>query len=475
MDTNKSLKDFIVDLNSELNDLEIKSKKIKIRYINQEIEANIDILKVYRTVNGKLQVFFSFEDKELFDLLQNKNFIRNSDGFLDGNNIEIEYFDKSYPILILIKNTICISSSNNWSLEINKNIYTMIFETLEEVIYKKEYEANSEKKVLKEWYTNALPHIKLFLQSEKEEYHFNYINGRKKRKRIWSNFSNNLLKLNLRDFSINVKIENMKDKNKISIEYSNIDGNTIPTSEVREKISEMLSFIMDRKLIKLGETVYNYDENNEYDSYVLKETIRFSTNELSRLNEFSEVFFGDEFYMPSSHNSLKEECLNLNTELEKMIINYLQLSDKYKLSNILNRYFQAKIIYYDYGIPIIVTGLEMLSNILATENNIDKIISKEKFDIFLKQVNDFIPIELSKKIINLNNTSIGDKLKYLVEKFELDYEKYRFAFNTRNKLNHGSTHIKSTDIIASYTLLRELVILIFIKILDFKYPNKFQN
>lgn len=146
MDTNKSLKDFIVDLNSELNDLEIKSKKIKIRYINQAIEANIDILKVYRTVNGKLQVFFSFEDKELFDLLQNRNFIRNSDGFLDENNIEIEYFDKSYPILILIKNTICISSSNNWSLETNKNIYTMIFETLEEVIYKKEWEVNSEKK-----------------------------------------------------------------------------------------------------------------------------------------------------------------------------------------------------------------------------------------------------------------------------------------------------------------------------------------
>jgi hypothetical protein len=96
-------------LNSELNDLEIKSKKIKIRYINQEIEANIDILKVYRTVNGKLQVFFSFEDKELFDLLQNKNFIRNSDGFLDGNNIEILFLSFIFSIFTFIEKSLKLS------------------------------------------------------------------------------------------------------------------------------------------------------------------------------------------------------------------------------------------------------------------------------------------------------------------------------------------------------------------------------
>lgn len=475
MDKDKSFNDFVVDLNSELNDLEIKDKKIKIKYINQKIETIIDVLKIYRTSSGKLQVFFRFQDGELFNLLQTTDYIINSNGFLDENNLEIKYFDGHDFILILIKNTFCISSFNNYSLETNKNIYTMILETSQEVIYKKEFEINNEKQVLKEWYINALPHLKLFCENETEEYHFNYINGHKKRKIKCINYNRNILKLNLIDFFIEVKIENMKEKNKISIEYSNINENKIPSPEIREKISEILSFIMDRKLIKLGESIYNYDENNEYNSYILKEAIRFSTNELSRLNEFSEVFFSDEFYMPLNHTSLEKEQLTLNAELEKMVINYLKISDKYKLSNILNRYFQAKVITYNYGIPIIVTGLEMLANILAKEKNSDKIISKENFDDFLKQISEFIPTELFNKIINLNNTSIGDKLKYLVEHFDLSYEDYRFAFSIRNKLNHGSTTINNRDIITSYMLLRKLVILIFIKLLDFKCQIKLLN
>lgn len=474
MDTNKSFNDFIADLNSELNDLEIKNKKIKIKYINQEIETSINILKIYRTTNGEIQAFFSFEDKALFNLFQNRNFIRNSDGFLDENNLEIKYFNRLYPIFISIKNTFCISSNKQHSFETDKTIYNAIFKTSQKVVYKEDHEADTKKIILKEWYTNALSHTKLFFEGEKESFQFNYINGQEKRKIITENFSNNLLKLKLENFSIEVKIKNMKNENRVSIEYSNIDDNIIPSTEMRKKISEILSFVMDRKLVKLGETIYNYDESNDCSSYILKEAIRFSTDEIARLNEFSEVFFGDEFYMPSSHISLKEELAFFKTELEKMIINYLQFSDKYKLSNILNRYFQAKIIPCEYGIPIIVTGLEMLANILAKENNTDKIISEEKFSDFLKLIDDFIPVELSNKIKNLNNTSIGDKLKYLVKKFELDYERFNIAFKTRNKLNHGSTQIKIIDIITSYKLLRELVILIFIKLLDFKYPNKFQ-
>lgn len=231
---------------------------------------------------------------------------------------------------------------------------------------------------------------------------------------------------------------------------------------------------MDRELIKLGESKYYYDDKNEYSTHILFESVRNGVdgNALSRLNEFSNVFFGDEFFY-SSH-SLKFELESIKKTLEKIIKNYLNCSNHYKFDNIIHRYLNTKVIPLNYSIPIKVTGLEMLANIISKDQEFERIVNNEVFENFLKNLID-VPEELKGKIKNLNNIGIGQKLIKLVESFGLDYSKYRIAFKVRNDLNHGSTKVSISDMLLSDKLLRELIILIILKTLDYDYVVKLSN
>ena len=120
-----------------------------------------------------------------------------------------------------------------------------------------------------------------------------------------------------------------KWSNNLGIEYQNQFN--IPSSEIRQKIKEILSFSLGKNLIKIGETYY--DENNN----ILKE-ISFLPNispkiDIKRLCSSYEVpaisFYGDfidEFYFENQLSKIINAYLN-ETELNlSHILEYLYVS-----------------------------------------------------------------------------------------------------------------------------------------------------
>lgn len=465
----KSIKELIENLKYELQDLEIKEKQIKIKYLNNSFEnIYIEKMTIRRSLKGKIEVIIESKNEDIVRLLEGSNLKRNENGILENNDLFISY-EEYYSYEFNFENIF----RTNLKTVINEigARYIVTLETSKRFIYRKN--ENYKKKdsvVLKEWYTNALKHMKLFSNSCEESYEMNYKSGIEEVKIFGKSHSDNIL-INLDEFSFKInKEEGDKD---ISIEYSDEYGG-IPTEEIRSKISLFFSFIMDRELIKLGESKYYYDDKNEYSTHILFESVRNGVdgNALSRLNEFSNVFFGDEFFY-SSH-SLKFELESIKKTLEKIIKNYLNCSNHYKFDNIIHRYLNTKVIPLNYSIPIKVTGLEMLANIISKDQEFERIVNNEVFENFLKNLID-VPEELKGKIKNLNNIGIGQKLIKLVESFGLDYSKYRIAFKVRNDLNHGSTKVSISDMLLSDKLLRELIILIILKTLDYDYVVKLSN
>ncbi|MGL4933907.1 MAG: hypothetical protein ACRC51_00400 [Cetobacterium sp.] len=465
----KSIKELIKNLKYEFEDLEIKEKQIKIKYLNNSFEnIYIEKMTIRRSLKGKIEVIIESKNEDIVRLLEGSNLKRNENGILENNDLFISY-EEYYSYEFNFENIF----RTNLKTVINEigARYIVTLETSKRFVYRKN--ENYKKKdsvVLKEWYTNALKHMKLFSNSCEESYGMNYKSGIEEVKIFGKSHSDNIL-INLDEFSFKInKEEGDKD---ISIEYSDEYGG-IPTEEIRSKISLFFSFIMDRELIKLGESKYYYDDKNEYSTHILFESVRNGVdgNALSRLNEFSNVFFGDKFFY-SSH-SLKFELESIKKTLEKIIKNYLNCSNHYKFDNIIHRYLNTKVIRLDYSIPIKVTGLEMLANIISKDQEFERIVNNEVFENFLKNLID-VPEELKGKIKNLNNIGIGQKLIKLVESFGLDYSKYRIAFKVRNDLNHGSTKVSISDMLLSDKLLRELIILIILKTLDYDYVVKLSN
>lgn len=465
----KSIKELIKNLKYELQDLEIREKQIKIKYLNNNYE-NIYIKKmtVKRNFKGKIEVVIESKDEKIIETLDIVNLKKDKNGILENNDLFITY-EEYYSYELNFENIFRTNLKTIISEEGTKYIVTL--ETSRKFIYKKnENHKKKDKIVLKEWYTNALKHMKLFSYHCRESYKINYKNGIEEVNISGGNTNDSIL-INLDEFSFKInKEEGDKD---ISIEYSDEYGG-IPTEEIRSKISLFFSFIMDRELIKLGESKYYYDDKNEYSTHILFESVRNGVdgNALSRLNEFSNVFFGDEFFY-SSH-SFKFELESIKKTLEKIIKNYLNCSDHYKFDNIIHRYLNTKVIPLNYSIPIKVTGLEMLANIISKDQGFEKIVNNEVFENFFKNLID-VPEELKGKIKNLNNIGIGQKLIKLVESFDLDYSKYRIAFKVRNDLNHGSTKVSISNMLLSDKLLRELIILIILKTLDYDYVVKLSN
>lgn len=467
---NKKIIDFIRTLKYELEDIDIEEKLIEIKYISSPVEKIlVKKLKISRSKDGKLELIIESSNEKLNEIFTKYEFKKNPEGFLEDNNLNIRYMDYSRTVDIVFENALNISINAEMEETMNMK-YTITLKTAGKFVYEKAPITEDKKIILKEWYTNALKNFKLFSDHFAEEFEFKYESGIE-RVRIRNCISGKNVIFRLSDFSF--KINNEDGEKDISIEYSDENGG-IPSEEIRNKIELILSFIMDRQLIKLGETYYKYEDKEEKSTHTLFKAIRYgiSSKDFSHLDEVSQVFFGGSYY--ASTVDYDDDLKALKKSLEKIIENYLRKSDHYKLDNVLYRYLNNKIIPIDYSIPITVTGLEMLANIVSKDNGFKKIIGDEAFENFLNNIKE-IPDELLNKIKHLNEVSIGQKLKKIIEVYDLDYNKYKQALRTRNDLNHGSTKVKVSKMVLSNDLLNELVTVIILKILEYDYIIELKN
>ncbi len=211
---------------------------------------------------------------------------------------------------------------------------------------------------------------------------------------------------------------------KISIEYK-IDW-WMPTIEERQKINEIVSFLMGRQLISIGYA--KYDENGmlfEDCSYNPNISDGIHLQDLCKANDIPPVDTIKDQLELTKNNIHK---YNISVYLKKLIPNYFALRDKLNLHDVLDKYWLSQAIPKESEIIILAACLESLIKSWFKSNKTKSkgvYISKKEFDNNLKRGLNLIKIELG-EIEDLNQ-EFKDKIFKTIE------NSFQMAPGQRNK------------------------------------------
>ena len=465
--------EYIKHIKWESDDIYVENKQIAIKYIDSEPQAfDIQLLTIKRNDNGNLELTIVSDNDNLQKYLKNTPYKKDDDGFFIDTYMVINYYSDIGTLQeIHIKDTGSNSFQTKEEGSITKNIIS--FSINGNVTHKTQDIDTSKETSLKEWYLNSMPCNKIFSDSFKEQLGFTYLSNYEKINILLPSFRFETLFLDLGTFKIFINNADIG----LSIEYRSTWGE-IPSTETRNKIGIILSFMLGRQLFKIGESEYmlSSDVTNNVNSTIVDSNLCHSHSlYLSKKYNYG-LFFEESAKTPSriifpslyTSNDRKNEDNLLKQHIEMIIKNYIRDSDEYKLDSILHRYFTFNISPIEYGIPLLATSLEMLSNIVAKKENKETIITDDEFKVFSKEIEPHIPAKLKNKITNLNSKSIGDKLKELILFYGLDYEIYNPALKIRNDLNHGSSNNSNRKLVDASRRLKELLILIVLSILKYE-------
>lgn len=448
----------------ESENIEMKNFNCKIKYSSyEEKELKLDEFICKRLEDGKLYLAISGDSDKIKDCLKIDIQPKTEENgfFLEKMPLVITELKCGYEEKSFFFKTAYI---NHKSERITDNKIQIVFygiNEIEEINFK---DSKQEESSLKEWFINGITNDLFFFSDHYlEEWGISFniqINKDviEEKKFDFPKYSYDAAKFNLQNFQFAVvKIDENFIQRGLYILYKKEWGG-IPSVEIREKIQSILSFIFARQLIKIGET--KYDEHH----YTIKSK-KISYNISQQILRNGQEKFYPEFYQ---ERDISKSHLDFKKNIEKIIDNFLINSDHYKIEFLLRKYyaFINPEIFLDYSIPIMCSGLEILSNIIAKDENKSKIISEERFRNFYREIESGIPPELERKILDLNSQTIGNKLKNLIEKFNLNYNDYKVIFDARNALIHGRK-ISEIDIHLAYKKLLKLFQLLILKVLDY--------
>lgn len=446
----EQLPEILSELKTEFEELRVINKEIKIQYIKSRREKfYIYEIKVFRNKVGYIELEITSEDNSIIEFLKKEaTKLEAIEGtfLVDKHDLEIRFINENGKNMTITLENAAMFNYKEIE-ENNKKINILYLRSSKEVKYHLSIAKSKESQLLKEYYINSTSENVEILTKE--------------------------IIFEMKDFMFKLGIGR-----EIYIEYSDEYGE-IPSLEIRKKISLIISFFYDRKLLKVGEESFFKEKKGDYNKFEIKK-IGLEIASSTHLVMDSRIFMIDYInkinlekifkkLIEENEKKMLEEKMNEYVEkefkktLEKIMRAYLKKSNKYKLDDLLERYLNNKAITAKYSIPIWVTGLESLANVICKENKADKLIDEKIFDTFKKNIKD-IPSELEGKISRLNDISIGQKLKKLLEICFEDckennksfIKECETAFKIRNDLNHGSTKVKKEKIIHYDLVLEKL-------------------
>ena len=254
--------------------------------------------------------------------------------------------------------------------------------------------------------------------------------------------------------------------NNIALEYRNIYGR-IPDKEEREKIAELLGFLMGRHLILVGDTAYCKDvviESNMYHPHSKNTVAECSSNtrELIPVHQY--------------HN----ERNNFRLFAQKLLPFYLELRDTYSIGAVLERYWLANIMPIGVNLPILAGALETLmkSWFKGKKSKTKGVyIEAKKYEQAIQEFKALVEEALKdceykrnilNKISNAYQMGVNDRYYIFLEELGLEYGLAEEAcIKARNAFTHGDSGMEVEDTLHKTRTMYILIGRVLLKLLDY--------
>lgn len=224
--------------------------------------------------------------------------------------------------------------------------------------------------------------------------------------------------------------------NHLAIEYREVYGG-IPDKKERERISELLSFLMGRHLILIGDTSYSNDSVLEFNMYHPHSKDAFAecasnTREIVPVHQYD------------------NECNNFRICVEKLLPVYLNIRDKYGLNHVLERYWLANIMPVGVNLPILAGAIESLMKVWFKEKSSKTkgvYIDSKQYKAMLEPVHSLLEDvfqnceykdKILQKISNAYQMGVNERFFVFLTELGLEYSKAeKESLKARNSFTHG--------------------------------------
>lgn len=328
-----------------------------------------------------------------------------------------------------------------------QNDYYVVFKVknIERTVNKN---SDNEEYFIKEWYLNSTQDKLIFKRGTSFNIKKEFIKTRK----ISKNSELNILEESMPDSSLDslflelddysILLQDVPEKfgpdwsRNLGIEYQK--ELNIPSQDIRVKIVEIISFLMGRFLIKIGETHYDKDWNIIKDSCQSPSIpIQIDLKQICKKDNLSCIDFYEGF--PASSIVEEKICYIVN--------NYLN-EDKIDLSYIIHQLLLSMTVPVEAEIVMIGACLDKLSEIWfksSKSKSNGKLIEKKKFDKLIGQYIDNLKSSFKDypkvfvKIENSFQASGKQKVDFFLEELELKTGNVENESRAhRNKPAHGN-------------------------------------
>lgn len=344
----------------------------------------------------------------------------------------------------------------------------------------KKVDTNEEISSVTEWYINGPNQKFIFGRSSKREYTEQFkINRPDMKKEIEMNnksesLVNDYLLVDLVDYKFIIRKvpEGMGPKwsNNIAIEYR-VEFGKIPSKDEREGISEIVSFIFGKHLLKIGFT--EFDKN----SYPIKQVSQNPWGE----NIISKCRNSGYYPVRIDDYSKWGEAEEI---LKKLIPQYLRLRNELNLKEGLWSYWISDDVPTGTNIPILANALEILKKgwFKSTKSKTKGVyLPKKKFDELLNDNFEAIEQKLEgqeyadrilRRMKGSFNMGVNESLDFFFEEIQLPIgEIERKAIKARNSMAHdkqGAFNEQIEDIIFYSKVYKTLFHRVFLKLLSYE-------
>lgn len=273
---------------------------------------------------------------------------------------------------------------------------------------------------------------------------------------------------------------------KIGIEYRNEWG--IPEVDEREEITEIVSFLFGRKLIKVGCSKF-------VDDGWIAEDIAYSPNISPKIDLPGLCHSSDTppIKLGYYHNLISRQASNctksLTVQFSELVTKYLDLRDELKLNDVLERYWLSESLPSYARLVLLSASLELLvqswyqsknSKIKGDFLSHDEFITcfKDELDGFKDKLekinwkNEEFSSRFLNKVMSSNQMGFNASIHFFFDEIGLEIgEIEKKAITYRNKPAHGKVinYEESKNLLKFEYAYKTLVNRVLLKILDYNW------
>lgn len=257
-----------------------------------------------------------------------------------------------------------------------------------------------------------------------------------------------------------------KWSNNIALEYRSSYGR-IPDKEEREKIAELISFLIGRHLILIGDTEYHKNDIIEVNMYH-----PHSLNAVAECNSNTKEIVPVHQY----HN----ERENFRRYVQALWPMYFKIRDLYDINSVLERYWLANTMPIGVNLPILAGALESMMKVWFKQQRSKTkgvYIEAKKYE---KIINDFklqigealegceYKTRILNKISNAYQMGANERYFVFLEELGLEYgTAEKNCIKERNSFTHGDNGRDEWDTLQNTRTMFILIGRIILKLLEY--------